>query len=223
MVVAMFIGMGVFAPLWTLAFALFDSNAMDRTDVMAMTMATDMVIGMSLWMWFRGHGALPGRGVGGRVFPAVRGAAGPVGAGRDRRHVPDGRRARADARHDAAGDAVAQGRVHLRAPQPLATAPRARNGHGEPVRWLASRRADVHGTARRRRPALLRTSAPPRRGARRAFLAGRPVAAGDRVHRGDPAHGRAGPPARQRGTGAGVVAVEVGQLDRVPARVRGAR
>ena len=59
MVIAMFVGMGVFAPLWTLAFALFDSNAMDRTDVMAMSMATNMVIGMSLWMWFRGHSARP--------------------------------------------------------------------------------------------------------------------------------------------------------------------
>lgn len=59
MVIAMLVGMGVFAPLWTLAFALFDSNAMDRTDVMAMSMATNMVIGMSLWMWFRGHSAAP--------------------------------------------------------------------------------------------------------------------------------------------------------------------
>ncbi|HEV7651198.1 MAG TPA: hypothetical protein VGP26_23865 [Actinophytocola sp.] len=59
MVIAMFVGMGVFAPLWTLAFALSDSDAMDRTDVMAMSMATNMVIGMSLWMWFRGHSARP--------------------------------------------------------------------------------------------------------------------------------------------------------------------
>jgi hypothetical protein len=59
MVIAMLVGMGVFAPLWTLGFALFDSNAMDRADVMAMTMATSMVAGMSLWMWFRGHGAAP--------------------------------------------------------------------------------------------------------------------------------------------------------------------
>jgi hypothetical protein len=59
MVIAMFVGMGVFAPLWTLAFALFDSDAMERTDVMAMSMATNMVLGMSLWMWFRGHSAAP--------------------------------------------------------------------------------------------------------------------------------------------------------------------
>ena len=59
MVVAMFVGMGVFAPLWHLVFDAFGSTAMDRTDVMAMSMATDMVVGMSLWMWFRGHTAAP--------------------------------------------------------------------------------------------------------------------------------------------------------------------
>lgn len=56
MVVAMFVGMGVFAPLWRL---VLGSTALERTDVMATTMATDMVIGMSLWMWFRGHRAAP--------------------------------------------------------------------------------------------------------------------------------------------------------------------
>jgi hypothetical protein len=59
MVVAMFVGMGVFAPVWHLVFDAFGSDAMDRTDVMAMSMATNMVVGMSLWMWFRGHGAAP--------------------------------------------------------------------------------------------------------------------------------------------------------------------
>lgn len=59
MVIAMFIGMGVFAPLWHLVFDAFGSNAMERTDVMAMSMATNMVIGMSLWMWLRGHSAAP--------------------------------------------------------------------------------------------------------------------------------------------------------------------
>jgi hypothetical protein len=59
MVIAMFIGMGVFAPLWHLVFNAFGSNAMERTDVMAMSMATNMVIGMSLWMWLRGHSAAP--------------------------------------------------------------------------------------------------------------------------------------------------------------------
>ncbi|HEY7598002.1 MAG TPA: hypothetical protein VH969_33000 [Actinophytocola sp.] len=59
MVIAMFIGMGVFAPVWHAVFAALGSNAMDRTDVMAMSMATDMVVGMSLWMWFRGHTAAP--------------------------------------------------------------------------------------------------------------------------------------------------------------------
>ena len=56
MVAAMGIGMGVFWPLWHL---ILDDAAMDRTDVMAMTMATNMVIGMSLWMWVRGHTFAP--------------------------------------------------------------------------------------------------------------------------------------------------------------------
>jgi hypothetical protein len=56
MVIAMFIGMGVFAPVWHV---VLSPATMDRTDVMAMSMATDMVIGMSLWMWFRGHAAAP--------------------------------------------------------------------------------------------------------------------------------------------------------------------
>jgi hypothetical protein len=59
MVIAMFVGMGVFAPIWHLVFDAFGSNAMERTDVMAMSMATNMVIGMSLWMWLRGHTAAP--------------------------------------------------------------------------------------------------------------------------------------------------------------------
>ncbi|WP_291418694.1 hypothetical protein [Actinophytocola sp.] len=60
MVVAMLVGMAVFAPLWTWAFDAFDAAAtLDRDDVMAMSMATNMVIGMSLWMWFRGHTAAP--------------------------------------------------------------------------------------------------------------------------------------------------------------------
>jgi hypothetical protein len=59
MVAAMFAGMGVFAPLWHIVFEALGLTAMDRTDVMAMTMATDMVIGMSLWMWLRGHTAAP--------------------------------------------------------------------------------------------------------------------------------------------------------------------
>jgi hypothetical protein len=60
MVVAMLVGMGVFAPVWTLAFDAFDAaGTLDRPDVMAMSMATNMVVGMSLWMWFRGHGWAP--------------------------------------------------------------------------------------------------------------------------------------------------------------------
>lgn len=60
MVVAMLVGMAVFAPLWTMAFDAFDAAAtLDRDDVMSMSMATNMVVGMSLWMWFRGHTAAP--------------------------------------------------------------------------------------------------------------------------------------------------------------------
>jgi hypothetical protein len=59
MVIAMFVGMGVFAPVWHVVFDAFGSAAMERTDVMAMSMATNMVLGMSLWMWFRGHTAAP--------------------------------------------------------------------------------------------------------------------------------------------------------------------
>ncbi|MPZ82299.1 MAG: hypothetical protein GEV28_18630 [Actinophytocola sp.] len=60
MVVAMLIGMLVLGPVWTLAFDAFDAAAtLDRPDVMSMSMATNMVVAMSLWMWFRGHTAAP--------------------------------------------------------------------------------------------------------------------------------------------------------------------
>lgn len=60
MVVAMLVGMAVLAPVWTLAFDAFDAAAtLDRPDVMAMSMATNMVVAMSAWMWFRGHTAAP--------------------------------------------------------------------------------------------------------------------------------------------------------------------
>jgi hypothetical protein len=60
MVIAMLVGMAVFAPLWDLAFDAFGASAtLDRDDLMAMSMATNMVVGMSLWMWLRGHGFAP--------------------------------------------------------------------------------------------------------------------------------------------------------------------
>lgn len=60
MVVAMLVGMLVLGPVWRLGFAAFDvSSTLDRPDVMAMSMATNMAVAMSLWMWWRGHRAAP--------------------------------------------------------------------------------------------------------------------------------------------------------------------
>ncbi|WP_344402513.1 DJ-1/PfpI family protein [Dactylosporangium fulvum] len=52
MVVAMLAGMFALGPLWTLVLP----GAAGRTDVHTLTMATDMAIGMALWMCVRGHG-----------------------------------------------------------------------------------------------------------------------------------------------------------------------
>lgn len=60
MVVAMMVGMMVLDPLWSwVASATEWSGTFDRSDVHAMVMAADMVIAMSLWMWFRGHTKAP--------------------------------------------------------------------------------------------------------------------------------------------------------------------
>ncbi len=60
MVVAMLVGMVALGPVWTLASDAFDAAAtLARPDVMAMSMATNMAVAMSLWMWFRGHTAAP--------------------------------------------------------------------------------------------------------------------------------------------------------------------
>ncbi len=56
MVVAMLVGMFALGPVWSL---VLGSAALERTDVMAMSMATNMVVAMSLWMWLRGHTAAP--------------------------------------------------------------------------------------------------------------------------------------------------------------------
>jgi hypothetical protein len=57
MVVAMVVGMAVLAPVWVLIFALLRcSSLLQHADVHALVMATDMTIGMSLWMRLRGHG-----------------------------------------------------------------------------------------------------------------------------------------------------------------------
>lgn len=59
MVVAMILGMIALGPVWRAVFGAFGWTALERGDVMAMSMATNMVIAMSLWMWFRGHTAAP--------------------------------------------------------------------------------------------------------------------------------------------------------------------
>jgi flagellar biosynthetic protein FliP len=56
MVIAMFIGMGVFWPVWLGLFSLIGQPQLaDRTDVDALTMALNMSLGMAAWMRFRGH------------------------------------------------------------------------------------------------------------------------------------------------------------------------
>lgn len=56
MVVAMVIGMVVLHPVWTVGLgALGWSAALDRPEVMALVMATDMTLAMSAWMRFRRH------------------------------------------------------------------------------------------------------------------------------------------------------------------------
>ncbi|MEV0158015.1 DJ-1/PfpI family protein [Micromonospora sp. NPDC050686] len=52
MVVAMLAGMFALGPLWALALPA----AIEHTDVHTLTMATDMAIGMAVWMRVRGHG-----------------------------------------------------------------------------------------------------------------------------------------------------------------------
>ncbi|MCW3820793.1 DJ-1/PfpI family protein [Micromonospora sp. DR5-3] len=52
MVVAMLVGMFALGPLWALALP----TGVEQTDVHTLTMATDMAIGMAVWMRVRGHG-----------------------------------------------------------------------------------------------------------------------------------------------------------------------
>jgi hypothetical protein len=57
MVVAMAVGMVALQPLWSFAAGALElSQALHRTEVMAMVMATDMTVAMSAWMRYRGHG-----------------------------------------------------------------------------------------------------------------------------------------------------------------------
>jgi hypothetical protein len=56
MVVAMVVGMVALGPLWRLALgALGASDVLTVTEVSALVMATNMTIGMSVWMLVRGH------------------------------------------------------------------------------------------------------------------------------------------------------------------------
>jgi flagellar biosynthetic protein FliP len=56
MVVTMVVGMMVLHPLWGVGFdALRLPDALDHANVMALAMATDMSLGMGVWMRYRGH------------------------------------------------------------------------------------------------------------------------------------------------------------------------
>ncbi|SCG44825.1 hypothetical protein [Micromonospora halophytica] len=58
MTVAMVAGMVLLDPLWRTAGTLLDFSALlARPEVAALVMATDMSIGMAVWMWHRGHPA----------------------------------------------------------------------------------------------------------------------------------------------------------------------
>ena len=60
MVIAMAVGMYALSPVWTfLLDAAGWSAFLDSPEAMAMVMATDMTIGMTAWMRFRGHSWRP--------------------------------------------------------------------------------------------------------------------------------------------------------------------
>ena len=60
MVVAMFVGMVALHPVWSfLLDAAGWSAFLDSPEAMAMVMATNMTIGMTAWMRYRGHGWRP--------------------------------------------------------------------------------------------------------------------------------------------------------------------
>ena len=57
MVLAMAVGMFALMPLWTLACqAVGAPHLLDRVELMTLSMATDMAIGMGAWMAYRRHG-----------------------------------------------------------------------------------------------------------------------------------------------------------------------
>jgi hypothetical protein len=60
MVIAMAVGMFALHPVWSFLLGLAGwSSAMHAPEFMAMVMATNMTIGMTAWMRFRGHGWRP--------------------------------------------------------------------------------------------------------------------------------------------------------------------
>lgn len=60
MVLVMLVAMMVFAPLWSLAAQASGWRGLvERSDLRVVAMATDMTVGMSLWMWRRGHRRRP--------------------------------------------------------------------------------------------------------------------------------------------------------------------
>lgn len=57
MLVAMIVGMVALGPLWTVTFAALGLPRLhDNAELHALVMATNMTIGMSAWMYFRGCG-----------------------------------------------------------------------------------------------------------------------------------------------------------------------
>jgi len=57
MVAAMLVGMAVLGPVWGLALSLLGlSDLRNYAELVAIVMATNMTIGMSVWMRHRGHG-----------------------------------------------------------------------------------------------------------------------------------------------------------------------
>lgn len=57
MVVAMTVGMAVLAAKWPPVFAKLGwPDALQRPEVAVLVVATDMAIGMALWMWWKRHG-----------------------------------------------------------------------------------------------------------------------------------------------------------------------
>ena len=55
MVIAMLVGMMVLGPVWSFAWPELDQNITSSV----LVMATNMSIGMAVWMRIRGHGAIP--------------------------------------------------------------------------------------------------------------------------------------------------------------------